>query len=134
MILNTENSIIQKLKADISGFSIESFPAKVNEYLTGFIHPKGAILINYAGSRYTNPDNISSIAQVRTLEFDIYLVLRNIKNNQGVYPALESVRESLTGYEPDGCMRMVPVSDNFVLEEKGIWVYIIKFSAIAPTQ
>lgn len=134
MIKEAEKSIIEKLEADISGVSIESFPAKVQEYLKSFIHPTGAVLINYAGSKYTNPDNLNSNAQIRTVEFDIYVVLKNIKNNQGVYITLESVKESLTGYEPEGCMRMIPVSDDFVQEENGIWVYVIKFSAIAPTE
>ena len=133
MILNIENSINQKIKDEISGYSIESFPANVRDYLVNFVHPKGAVLINYAGSKFSDPDNPNSNAQTRTLEFDIYVVQRNLKTNRDVYPLLEIVKETLTGFEPEGCLKMYPVSDDFVLEEKGVWVYVMKFNTLAPT-
>lgn len=133
MILNIENSINQRLKENISAYLVESFPANIRDYLVNFTHPKGSVLINYAGSKFSEADNPNSNAQTRTLEFDIYVVQRNLKSNRGVYPLLELVKTSLTGFEPEGCMRMYPVSDDFVLEEKGIWVYVMKFNTLAPT-
>ena len=133
-ILNIQNSIKSKLQEEITDLKIESFPSGFQDYLNKFTHPKGALLIHYAGSDYSEPNNHNLIEQTRKSFFDIYIILKNLIKADEACNYLEQVRNILTGFEVSGCEKMFPLNDDFILEQNGIWIYAIKFALLTPLE
>lgn len=129
MIKQIENQIIDRLKANIQELHIEGFPEKPAEFK--LIHPKGAILIHYQGSSYSEPKSLGCVYQQRKLEFSITVVMRNLRTHEGAYDYTDKVREILTGFKPENCEKMYPVKEDFMSEDNGIWQYGINFATTA---
>lgn len=125
-----EKAIIERLKAKIDNVQIEGFPEKGTEY--PLLHHKGAILVVYAGANYSEPKTIEAVVQERKMQFDLYVLLRNLRFHEGAYEMLEKVRLALTGFRPKGASKMYPVREAFVDYENGIWYYVISFVVNVP--
>ena len=126
-----ENRIIEKLKSKLTDLLIESFPEKPQEFV--FTHPKGAILIHYQGGRYGNSQSVDVIYQQKKMEFALTIVTRNLRTNSGAYALLEEIKSILTGFKIDGCSKMYPVKEDFLVENNGIWQYTINFELTTPS-
>ena len=126
-----ENKIIEKLKSELTDLLIESFPEKPQEFV--FTHPKGAILIHYQGGSYGNNQSLDVIVQNKKMEFALTIVTRNLKTNSGAYALLETIKSILTGFKIDGCSKMYPVKEGFLVENNGIWQYTINFELTTPS-
>ena len=125
-IRDIENSIIEKLKIKFPEVLVQGFPDKPSEFI--LLHPIGALLVHYQGSNYTNSNALGFISQDNKKEFSITIDTRNLRENQGSYEYLDKVKSILTGFEPDGCSKLMPTKDFFISENKGIWQYGINFS------
>jgi len=121
-----ENQIIERLKAKIQELHIEGFPEKPAEFK--LIHPKGAILVHYQGSSYSEPKSLGCIFQTRKLEFSLTIVMRNLRSHEGAYDYIDKVRDILTGFKPENCEKMYPIKEDFLAEDNGIWQYGINFA------
>lgn len=128
-IREIENSIIEKLKSTFHEVLVQGFPDKPSEFI--LLHPIGALLVHYQGSNYTNSNALGFISQENKKEFSITIVTRNLRENQGSYEYLDKVKSILTGFEPDGCSKLMPTKDFFISENKGIWQYGINFTLTA---
>jgi hypothetical protein len=121
-----ETDIINKLKTEIPDLKVEGFPDRWNEYR--MIHPKGAILVQYTGSRFVDTElGFQSVQQLRNLEFGIVLIIKGLRDRTGAYTYIDSIVSTLTGFEPTDCLKMYPVSDDFLAEENGVFYYELKF-------
>lgn len=129
-IRDIEDKIIEKLKEKIPELLVRGFPDKPSEFI--LLHPIGAILIHYQGGNYSTTQSLGFINQVKTAEFSITIVTRNLCSNAGAYELLDKVRSILTGFEIDGCSELTPTKENFISENKGIWQYAINFSLTVP--
>lgn len=129
-IRDIENNIIEKLKSEIPELLVQGFPDKPSEFV--LIHPLGAILVHYQGGNYSSTNALGFISQENKKEFSLTIVTRNLRSNAGVYEYLDKIKEILTGYEIDGCSKLVPVKDNFISENSGIWQYAINFALTTP--
>jgi len=119
---SVEDAIVTKLQGDISGLQIEPYPENPGEYQ--FLHPKGAILVQYVGSDYTEPRVLNTVTQVRAMRFMIVLLARNLHGHQGAYSYLDQIHTSLTGFTPTAATsKMYPVSEEFLDEANGVWMY-----------
>jgi len=126
-----ENEIVERIKSKISDLHIESFPDKPSEFK--LTHPTGAILVHYQGGSYSDSKSIGCIYQDKKLEFSITIVTRNLRSYKGSYFYLDKVRQILTGFRPISCNKMLPVKEDFISENNGIWQYAINFSLTTPT-
>lgn len=126
-----ENKIIEKLKSKLTDLLIESFPEKPQEFV--FTHPKGAILIHYQGGNYGSSQSVDVIFQQKKMEFALTIVTRNLRTNSGAYSLLEEIKSILTGFKIDGCSKMYPTKEGFLVENKGIWQYTINFELTTPS-
>ena len=129
-LLAAEQDIVSQLDGDISGVKVQSFPSSQQDYR--LLAKDGAILVRYNRSIYADPvDNRKKgVSQIRTLEWVISIIHRNLQKHDGVYAVLEAVRASLTGYTVNSIAYstvLVPVSDGFISTEGGKWVYEIVF-------
>ncbi|MCH8029082.1 MAG: hypothetical protein IH874_04025 [Candidatus Dadabacteria bacterium] len=126
-----EDAIITKLQTDVTAATatVEPFPDRPQDYILS--HPKGAVLVQYRGSQFTEPRVVNTITQTRTLEFVIVVVFRNLRSHQGAYGVLDSVRSSLTGYVVttggQSLSKMFPVREGFIAEKSGVWWYGMTF-------
>jgi len=133
-----EDAIISRLKDQISNIQIESFPQDPIEYQ--LTHAKGAVLVRYNNSDYTEPEpNEEGIAVTpRRLNWTINIAQRGLRYqdaHQGIYSILEQIRVALTGYTPTGFQDssiLWPTGDAFLFEEDGIWWYYINFANDYP--
>lgn len=125
-IREIENSIITKLKTEFPEILVEGFPDKPNEFI--LLHPIGALLIHYQGSNYSTTNAIGFISQENKKGFSITVVTRNLRSNQGAYEYIDKVKEVLTGYQVEECSKLMPLRDNFISENGGIWQYGIDFT------
>lgn len=124
-IRDIENSIIEKLKTAFPEVLVQGFPDKPSEFI--LLHSIGALLVHYQGSNYTNSDALAFISQENKKEFSITVVTRDLRSNNGSYEYLDKVKETLTGFQIDGCTQLMPTKDFFISENGGIWQYGINF-------
>ena len=122
-----ESQIVQHLKANIIGLSIEAYPDNPVHY--PMRHPKGAILLHYSGSRFQPSLYEEVIAQIQQIAFDIIIVVRSLRGNGGAYTIMDQVRETLTGFQINNVDKFQPIEEEFITEENGIWQYGMRFSA-----
>jgi len=131
-ITEIESAIIERLKSKITDLLVEGYPDDPESYK--LLHPKGALLVRYSNSTYSDPDSMGVVSQDRKMEFEVNVVARNLKNRKdkearaGAYEYLEAVRYALAGFKISGINKMFPTRDGFVKEEGGIWVYAMAFA------
>lgn len=125
-IRDIENSIITQLKTSFPELLVQGFPDKPAEFI--LIHPVGALLVHYQGSNYTSTNALGYISQENKKEFSITVVTRNLRFNEGAYEFIDRIKSVLTGFEPDGCSKLMPSKDFFISENKGIWQYGVNFT------
>jgi hypothetical protein len=130
-IADIENAIITRLRSRITGLQIEGFPEKPSEYK--LLHPKGALLVSYAGSTFSEPKPTDIVFQERKVEFDITVAMRHLRSHEGAYAYLDAVRIALTGYRIAGCSKMYPTKEEFLSEDSGVWQYAMTFAMTMPS-
>lgn len=120
-----ENEIIAHLEGSISSLKIEGFPEKPNEYQ--LIHPKGAILVSYTNSSFDEQSGFESIQQTEEMEFALLLMIRGLRDKNGAYTYIDTIKNVLTGFEPTGCTKIFPTDISFLREENAVWYYTMGF-------
>lgn len=130
-LLAAEADIVSHLQSDISATKIQSFPRDPSQAYR-LLHHSNAILVRYNRSLYADPmpNRKKGISQIRTLEWIVTMVHKNLVEHDGVYAKLEAVRDSLTGYTVNSIAYSTvlrPLSDGFVSEDGGVWVYEMTF-------
>jgi hypothetical protein len=131
--IDIENAIIARLKSLLTGLHIQGFAQNADEFAVK--HPAGAALVMYGGSSFTTPSSLAAINQDRKMAFDIILLFKNLRTQDGghtgAYDYLDDVRKALTGYRIAGCSKMYPTRDDFIDEESGVWRYGMTFELLA---
>lgn len=126
MVINTIiNDIVDKLKDNITDLKVEHFPDNIDEYR--LIHSKGAILVAFRGYSDSEPEELGFIQQITTIEIGINLVVTGLRDKNGAYSYIDSIRAALTGFTPTDCFKMYPVSADFLNEDAGRWEYGLIF-------
>lgn len=125
-ILDIENSIINQLQSSITDLKIEGYPENPAEYK--LLHPKGAVLVRFQGAKYSVPTEEEFIQQTATLNFNLALMIKGLRDRNGAYSHIDDVISALSGYSPAGCGMMYPAEVNFLTEDAGIWRYSVIFS------
>lgn len=126
MILQLEQALITALKAAFPELEVEPFPDNPSEY--EFIHPVGALLVQYDGGDISNPVAVDLVAQPRTLHFTVLSMTRNLRDHGGCYEVLDRVRKCLLGLKLPGVKQIYGIKERFSNETDGVWVYVQSFS------
>lgn len=130
--LDIENAIIDRLKSQITGLHIQGFAQNADEFAVK--HPAGAALVMYGGSSYTEPSSLAAISQNRKMAFDIILLFKNLRvqdgGHAGAYEYLDDIRAALTGHRITGCSKMYPTREEYIDEESGVWRYGMTFELL----
>jgi hypothetical protein len=128
-IQTIETAIIDRLKAKLTDAAIEPFPDRPAEYQ--LIHSKGALLVSFSGSVFSEPEATDVIVQDRRMEFDVTVVTKSLRASgahHGAYALLEAARLTLTGHQIPGCGKISPRREGFLSEKAGTWQYGIRFA------
>lgn len=125
-ILETETAIIEKLRESIIDLLVEGYPDIPDTYTLK--HPKGAVLVNYQGSSFADPKPAGIVLQMRRVEIDTTIIVKNLRNHDGAYAYVDAVRETLTGWI-EGIGRIYPTREGFIsVKPGGIWQYGVSFA------
>lgn len=115
-----EDLIVAQLQAEISEVHIAPFPDNPDEY--NLLHPKGALLVRFAGSDFQESTVTGLVRQRVKLQYDVIAVSRNLRDHYGAYDLLDQAITALTGFNIDG-EQCYPVREDFLLEKDGLWQY-----------
>jgi hypothetical protein len=125
-LTDLETQIVDRLKSRLTNIQVEPYPDRPAEYK--LLHPTGAVLVHYQGSRYGKRRATDAVVQDRRLEFGVTVLARNLRVHTGAYAILDAVCSALTGWQPGGYGKIYPLSDGFLSEETGIWQYQMSFA------
>ena len=125
-ILTVEDAVVEKLQEKIKDIKIDAFPDNPDKYIK--THSKGAILVQYAGSGFSEPEFRDNIIQDRSPEIMVSVSRRSRRGHQGVYEYLDKVRKTLTGFQIPGCHKMYPRRDRFLSKDGEMWTYGMIFT------
>lgn len=124
LVQDAEAALIGKLASLGLNLDVSAYPEDPQKYR--LTHANGALLVKYAGSDYEDTGIAQRLTQIQTVQFDIYVVTRNLKTHTGAYAVIDAVIEGLGGQTITGGM-LSPVKDGFLYEDSGIWYHLIIF-------
>lgn len=131
MIGEIEAAIVGRLAAQLTGVRVEAFPDKPDTY--NMHHPKGVVLVAFGRSTYSPPRAIDLVVQERRIEWDITLLMRNLRDHAGAYDVLDAIRLVLTGWRTSGCGKLMPVREQFLDQRQGVWTYVLTLAHSVTT-
>lgn len=109
------------LREQLAGYSVELFPDKPAQYR--FMHPKGAVLVGYQGSRFGKLEDTGRIAQQRDLTLHLTVFGRGVHHDGAALDLLDALRLAVVGYRPPDCLPCHLISEQFLAEDGGAWQY-----------
>ncbi|GDO99305.1 Gp37 family protein [Escherichia coli] len=123
-VLPVVDAVMALLKEKFSGLAVEYFPERPGEYRLN--HPRGALLVSYAGSRYGEPVDTGAVLQPQTVQLCVVVVFRQLNGRRGAIAMLDQLRRVLGGFMPPGCRRRIwLIRDVFIGEKDGLWQYAL---------
>lgn len=122
-----EEGITARLKAKVANLAIEAYPDKPEQYR--LTHQRGALLVAYRGARYTDPEDVGEVVQLREMFFDVHVLARSLNGHGGVYVHLEAARLALTGFRVPGFRKLTPRRETFLGHKEGVWMFALTLSA-----
>jgi hypothetical protein len=118
-----------RLSKKVPGLAVEFFPEKPAEYRLN--HPRGALLVSYAGSRFGQVGDTGFVAQQREIRITITVVMRQLNGKGGAIEAVDAVRAALFCWRAPDCQRFRLVAERFLGEAAGLWQYAVDFACDA---
>ncbi len=129
-IAEAQDAILQRLRDRIDGVAVDAYPDRPETYQLK--HAAGALLVRYAGSRFTEPEPTDVIVQTQTVMVDVVTVVRNLRDHAGLLDLLHAVRTALTGLRIPGASACWPVKEEFQDYVDGVWQYATTFELGVP--
>ena len=131
-IATIESAIAAQLRAQINAIEVVQFPDKPAAYR--LTHRIGAALVAWRATTYGALIDTAAIVQVRRLEFEVNLLVRDLGwsfggdpsgPSPGAYALLEAIRTALTGWLIPGCRKMFPLREQFLGRDPqgGVWTW-----------
>jgi hypothetical protein len=123
MLAEVETALIARIKAVLNGseIAVTGFPGDSEQEARA--GRQARVFVGYKRSRF---ELASAGRYQQTAEFEIVLMVRNIRTYVEAYPLLDAVRFGLTGFWPT-CDSIegscYPVSESFLKVDDGIWYY-----------
>ncbi|WP_019272483.1 Gp37 family protein [Neisseria lactamica] len=115
------DAVVGHLQTAIPWVSVEAFPERPSEYQ--FIHPAGAILVGYGGSKFGEIEQLGRIAQQRDVRLVLTVFGSSLNADDGTLAILDETRLAMVGFVPPNCRPCHLVSEEFLNEDAGAWQY-----------
>lgn len=126
LIEDIENILIERLQAELTELTVEAFPDNPDEY--EFIHPLGAVLVQYESTKFNGDYALAFTAQPATLTFAVVSLNRSLRSHSGCYGVLERIRNTILGLKVPGLEQFKQADERFTAEEDGVWTYLQTFT------
>lgn len=124
MLAETEEAIARRIETALAPFqvSVSPYPSDVEQQAKPI--QKGMILIGYKRSRFREISYEPMVCEM-ICEFEVSLMLRDLRSHVGAYPILDMIRYAITGFIPlkGPSGKCYPIQEGFVDIENGIWRY-----------
>jgi len=117
-----------RLKAQVPGVGVELYPENPSAWRLN--HPRAALLVDYRGSDYGELMDTGIVAQGREIRLGVSVVARTLHDAYGALRLTDAVRLALLGQVLPDCRKLRLVSERFVSQEAGIWIYELVFAAV----
>ncbi len=114
-------SVKEHLLRQIPVFSVELFPDDLAHYYLK--DELGAILVQYAGSKFEKVGSTDIIQQRRNVHIALTILARSQHDDSGALEILDQVRLAIVGFKPTNCEPCALISEEFAGEAEGIWQY-----------
>lgn len=114
-------SIRDHIEQKTTSFSIELFPDDLEHY--NLLDPFGAVLVQYAGSKFESLDSTDIIQQRRKVLVALTVIARSQHDDTGALEMLDQLRLAIVGFRPTNCTACSLVSEEFAGEDNGLWQY-----------
>ena len=114
-------SIQQRIADKTDKFSIELFPDDLEHY--NLTDEFGAVLVQYAGSKFESIDSVDVIQQRRVVMVALTVIARSQHDDHGAIEMLDRLRLAIVGFKPTNCTACSLVSEEFGGESDGLWQY-----------
>jgi hypothetical protein len=109
------------------------FPDKPAAAKKGFVHPKAAIWVGYAGSGWMQPESLGVPVQMREMRFDVTVLTRDLNGGTGSSAYLESVISLAHGLKLQrGGTPLFILRDGFDAYGDGVWRYSVTLATRLP--
>ena len=109
------------LQTALPEYEVALFPERPDSYR--FIHPKGAVLIGYQGSKFTRLESLGVIQQQRDITLNLTVFGRGVHHDGAALDLLDALRLALVGYAPPHCQPCHLLDEAFLSEDGGAWQY-----------
>ena len=114
-------SIRERIEQKTTSFSIELFPDDLDH--SNLLDPVGAVLVQYAGSKFESLDSTDIIQQRRKVLVALTVIARSQHDDTGALEMLDQLRLAIVGFRPTNCTACSLVSEEFAGEDNGLWQY-----------
>lgn len=114
-------SIRDHIERQTTSFSIELFPDDLEHY--NLLDPFGAVLVQYAGSKFESIDSTDIIQQRRKVLVALTVIARSQHDDTGALEMLDQLRLAVVGFRPTNCTACHLISEEFAGEDNGLWQY-----------
>lgn len=112
------------IQAALPNLEVRLFPDRPSEYR--FMHPVGAVLVQYSGSQFEPPRALQTIVQQRSLKIHLTVFGRNLHHDFGTLDLLDKIRLAVVGHRPVDCSPIHLLSEGFLDETAGAWQYELR--------
>ncbi len=123
------DATVARLRATLPGLAVEYFPEQPTAYRLN--HPRGALLVTYAGSDFGDTADLTHVMQPRLVKLSVTVILRQLNGRGGAVDVLDLVRQAMVGFRPPDCRKVRALSEKFLGETAGLWQYAVDFAADA---
>lgn len=113
--------ITARIQKALPELEVRLFPDRPSEYR--FIHPVGAVLVQYQGSRFDNHRSLDVIVQQRAIQVHLTIFSRSLHHDWGALNMLDRIRLTILGFAPVDCSPIHMLSEAFLDETAGAWQY-----------
>jgi hypothetical protein len=143
-LLQIEDAIIERLKADVPEANISELPLDPAEI--GVAVSRTQVWVAFRRETFGPPPSggisnpLQPPSQEREIVFELFVrgqELR-VKGHQRIYPILDKIRDSLTGWMPEDIHKvngitkpLYPTQSGFTSLGDGLWLYSMSFACKA---
>ncbi|MBF0802906.1 MULTISPECIES: Gp37 family protein [unclassified Neisseria] len=114
-------AVVSWLQDELPDAEVRLFPDDPATYR--FIHPKGAVLVGYQGSKFGRIEQLGAISQQRVITLHLTVFGRGLHNDGAALDLLDRLRLAVAGYQPPHCLPCHLISEQFLSENAGSWQY-----------
>ena len=108
----------------VPGYAVEDYPDNPQAYRLN--HPRGALLVAYAGSEFDRTEDVGAVVQSRSPRVGVTVLLRQLNGRAGAVTVVDQVVTALAGAQPPGAIAPMWIEgDRYLGQKDAVWAYMV---------